>query len=283
MIPVSVIVVTKNEAARIGNCLQHLRDFDEVIVVDSGSADGTKEIALAAGAVVHDFAWNGLYPKKRQWCLDNIFINNKFVFFVDADEVVTPELINEIKSLDFCCAGYFVRGRYSLKGRLLRFGLRNNKLALFDRSIMEFPVVDDIGLPGMGEIEGHYQPVLKVGCKGSIGQLREVLLHHAYEDETGWAARHRRYAQWEAGMHARGAWPQENSAARRWLKAVFRALPFRPAAAFVHCYVLKLGFLDGAAGFRFARSRAAYYRMISQASKEAATGGGHSIPRPARS
>lgn len=260
-IPVSVIIVTRNEAERLGRCLEALSDFQEIIVVDSSSNDGTQAIVRKYGARLVDFVWNGRYPKKRQWCLDNLELRHDRIFFVDADEIVTPGLVREIRGLDWRRAGYFVRGQYVFESRKLRFGLCNNKLALFDRRLMEFPVINDLDLPGMGEIEGHYQPVLKRGCEDAwIGQVSAPLLHYAYEDEAAWRARHERYAAWERGMNARAAWPQDS----RKIKRIFRSIPGRPAAAFAHSYILKLGVLDGVRGFRFARSRAAYYRMIAR-------------------
>ncbi len=259
-IPVTVIVATRNEEARIEKCLAALSDFDEVIVVDSASADRTKEIAARMGASVIDFRWSGQYPKKRQWCLDVLKLKHDRVFFVDADEIVTPRLAQEIRALDFKCAGYFVKGLYIYEGKALRHGLKNNKLCLIDKNKMMFPVVDDIGAPGMGEIEGHYQPVLKTA--GEIGQLKHALLHDACDDRTGWVERHERYAAWEREMNARCAWPGEEKKSRAAMKQIFRALPFRPLIAFLHCYVLKMGFLDGARGFRFALDRYRYYRMI---------------------
>ena len=68
-------------------------------------------------------------------------------------------------------------------------------------------------------------------------------------------------------MNARSIWPQDPVLWRAFLKCIFRAMPFRYTAAFLHCYVLKFGFLDGLAGFDFARSRGRYYKMISVASK----------------
>jgi glycosyltransferase involved in cell wall biosynthesis len=269
-IPVSVIVMTRNEAARISRCLAALKDFDEVIVVDSASSDGTAALAGKAASVV-PFAWNGKYPKKKQWCLDNLRLKHDWVFLVDADEEVTPALRAEMASLfgngTPSCAGYFVRGRYVADGKVLRFGLCNGKLALFDRRLISFPVVDDIGLLGMGEVEGHYQPVLKAEFMDlKIGGLKNALLHHAYEGGEGWQERHRRYAAWEAGMNARSAWPRDPIPAREILKRIFRRLPARGVVAFAHSYFFRLGFLDGQKGFDLARGRWRYYRMIAAAS-----------------
>ena len=111
-IPLSAVVVTKNEEARIAQCLEALSDFDEVVVVDSESRDATCDVAREMGARVENFKWNGAYPKKRQWCLDHLELRYDWVFFVDADEIVTPEVVAEIVALfesgDPKKAGFFV-------------------------------------------------------------------------------------------------------------------------------------------------------------------------------
>ncbi|MCK6417612.1 MAG: glycosyltransferase family 2 protein [Alphaproteobacteria bacterium] len=259
-IPVSVIVVTRNEEARIVRCLQALQGFSEIWVVDSASTDNTVALAQKMNAKTRHFMWDGRYPKKRQWCLDHLPLAYDWVFFVDADEIVTPDLLREIAALDYTAAGYFVRARYVWAGRELHHGLKNNKLALFNRKRMAFPVVNDLDLPGMGEVEGHYQPVLKQA--GKIGQLRSEMLH-MIDDVKQWQTRHERYARWEAGMNARSAWPTENSIFRNLIKKIFRALPMRGAAAFAHSYFIRGGWRDGRAGFDFARARGAYYSRIA--------------------
>ena len=271
-IRVSAIVVTKNEEKRIAQCLEALSEFDEVVVVDSASDDKTCDIAREMGVRVEHFEWDVVYPKKRQWCLDHLKLKYDWVFFVDADEVVTSNVIDEIAVLfhsgELQEAGFFVRANYVWNEKMLRFGMCNNKLVLFDRRCIEFPVVDDLDLPGMGEIEGHYQPVLKEDYAAEkIGQLKSKMLHKIDNDMESWTARHLRYAQWEARMNARDAWPQDPVGWRECLKRIFRVMPCRDIAAFLHCYVLKFGFLDGGAGFYFACSRARYYKMISAASK----------------
>lgn len=271
-IPVSVIVVTKNEEDCLARCLSALSDFSEIIVVDSGSDDATCDIAASHGAQVFDYVWDGQYPKKRQWCLNALDLRHDWVFFVDADEVVTPDAAAEIAAVfdrgEPFESGFFVRARYVWRGVMLRYGLCNNKLCLFDKKRVEFPVIDDLGLSGMGEIEGHYQPVLKAdNAAEGFGQIRASILHYAVDDEGDWEARHERYAMWEVGMNARHAWPRDPVKLREFMKRVFRAMPCRSLVAFVHCYIVKFGFLDGAAGYDFARSRMRYYRMISAVSK----------------
>lgn len=270
MIPVSVIITTYNEEKNLPRCLGALQDFDEIIAIDSNSTDNTKEIARNHNARVENFTWNGAYPKKRQWCLDTIKTKHDFIFFVDGDEVVTSELIDEIKILDFQAAGYFVKGQYVWQGKVLKHGLVNNKLCLIHRHKIEFPIVNDLDIEGMGEIEGHYQPTLKSlrrvnalrpnNC--GIATLRAPLIHHAYE---GWEGRHERYALWEAAMIKRDAYPKDPVQWRENLKRIFRKMPFRGVIAFCHCYIWKKGFLDGRAGYDFAKSRAHYYNLVCKA------------------
>ncbi len=265
MIPVTIIITTLNEAKNLPRCLAALKNFEEVIVVDSGSDDQTVEIAEQYGARVENFQWNGAYPKKRQWCLDNLNIKNDFVFWVDGDEELTSDLIVEISYLDFKAAGYFVKGCYCWQGKVLKYGLVNNKLALINRHKIKFPVIDDLGEGCMGEMEGHYQPVLKSGYEqDALKQLSAPLRHFACEDQESWERRHRRYALWEANMIARHAYPKDPDRYREMLKTLFRRLPFRGVIAFMHCYFYKRGFLDGAAGLSFAKSRYNYYRMVSK-------------------
>ncbi len=265
-IPVSVLITTKNEEGNIARCIAAVQDFAEVIVIDSNSSDRTCEIAKSCGTKVEMFEWNGQYPKKRQWCLDHLGIKHDWVFWVDADEVITPDLISEIRELFKLPrfeAGFFVKGNYIFRGQTLYFGMKNNKIALMNRYKMVFPVVNDLDIEGMGEIEGHYQPIRKTGYENAgIGQVSEPLLHFAYADEKSWSARHERYARWEAEMTKRGAWPQDPVKWRDLAKKALRRSPLRPQAMFFYSYVMKLGVFDGKDGYDFAKSRKNYSSQI---------------------
>lgn len=267
-IPVSVIVTTKNEEANIARCLSSLSDFTHIMVVDSHSTDRTVAIARHMGAEIVNFTWNGTYPKKRQWCLDTLAFSHDWVFWVDADEVLTSEIIAEIRSI-FAQdtprqCGFFMRGRYIFDGRALSHGMVNNKIALFDRRKMAFPIVNDLNIEGMGEMEGHYQPVRKNNTD-QIGQIKAPLLHYAYEDQAAWQARHERYAKWEAEMIRRDLYPPDPVAWRQALKIALRGFALRPYVVFLYCYVLRCGFLDGKGGLSFALSRAHYCFLIRRA------------------
>ena len=264
-IPVSVVVLTLNEEANIADCLRPLHRFDQLFVVDSGSTDNTGPIAAENGATVIPFSWNGRYPKKKQWSLDRCPFRHDWVLFVDADERVTPALVDEIAALMRSgprCSAYFISARYVLFGRALRFGLRNRKIALLDRHAAHFPVCDDLSVARMWEVEGHYQPVIK----GRIGSLAAPMLHLDQKPPFAWFERHNRYSDWEAELHANGALDSliaSEAGCRGPLKRLFRKLPARPLIAFLHSYIVRLGFLDGSAGLNFALARSFYYWQIS--------------------
>lgn len=265
-IPISVLVATKNEEDNIARCLSALKDFAQIIVIDSHSDDRTCDISKALGAETILYQWDGLYPKKRQWCLETLDIYHDWVFWVDADEVVTEACIEEIQALFQVLrseAGFFVKGQYVWNGDVLRHGLHNNKLALINRKKIEFPVVDDLDIDGMGEIEGHYQPVRKAGFGGDvIGQIIAPLLHYAYEDGARWRVRHKRYAHWEAEMTKRDIWPKDPVLWREIVKRHLRTSVLRPYVVFLYSYVMKMGFLDGVKGYHFALSRKCYCDLI---------------------
>jgi len=267
---ISVVVTTLNEERNIARCLQSLEAFDQVYVVDSHSADRTAKIAKDHGAEVVLYSWDGRYPKKRGWCLEHLDFRYDWVFWVDADEVVSPDVVSELKSLFSTPrdeSGFFVPSQYVWNGRILRYGMRNKKIALFHKDKMIFPTIDDLNINGMGEIEGHYQPVFKHGFAGQIECLLAPLLHYAYDDLDKWQERHERYAVWEAAMTKLDAWPEDPVLWREVVKRVLRRNPLRPYVFFLHSYISKCGFLDGRAGYDFAMSRKRYCEMILRALK----------------
>jgi len=90
--PISVLIPVRNEAANLPACLASVAWCNDIVVVDSGSTDGTPDIARAAGARVVDFRWTGTFPKKKNWALAQVAWKNAWVFIIDADERATPEL-----------------------------------------------------------------------------------------------------------------------------------------------------------------------------------------------
>lgn len=264
VIPVTVVVMTRNEAANIALCLAPLTRFAQVLVVDSHSEDGTAAIAAAKGVDVLPFRWNGRYPKKKQWCLSHPAIRHDWVLFIDADERATPQLVAEIGRLlraDPPHAAYFIDSRPVWLGRALRHGTPYRKIALLHRRRARFPVCPDLHVSRMWEVEGHYQPVID----GTVGRLSSSMLHADAKPPAAWFDRHNRYSDWEAALaHGGGAEAllAGERGSRRLGKRLLAALPGRPLLAFLHAYVWHLGFLDGNAGLQHALSRAFYYWSI---------------------
>ena len=124
-ISISVAIPVKNEEQNLARCLERLHRFEEIIVIDSGSTDRTKEIAHQFGARVVDFQWDGHYPKKRNWLLLTQTIASPWILFLDADEYVDDAFCEEVAratqrdDVDGFWLGY---ENYFL-GRKMRFGL----------------------------------------------------------------------------------------------------------------------------------------------------------------
>ncbi len=271
MIRISAIVLTRNEEANIGKCLRSLAGIDEIFVVDSNSEDRTREIARDHGAQVVTFTWDGRYPKKKQWALENLPFSHDWVLYLDADEELTPELRNELARLfaggEPPHAGYFARLDYRFLGRTLRHGQRVYKLILFDRRRGRFLDYDDLDAVNMWEVEGHYQPAID----GVTALLRGRVLHADHDSLYSWFARHNRYSDWEAVLRRKDGLARDDEAqpgTRRLLKSIFARLPFKPLAFFVYSYVLRLGFLDGRAGFHYAIAKSTYYWQVGLKMRE---------------
>ena len=174
--PVSVIIMTKNEEKNIAKCIKSVSNFNEIFVVDSNSTDLTVDISTRMGAKVVNFNWNGKYPKKKQWCLDYLSFSNDWVLYVDADEEVTPKLSEEIENLfqkRNSAEGYFVAYDYVFMNKILRYGHQVYKLVMFNRKNGKFLDYDDLNATNMWEVEGHYQP--QVSGKASV--LKNKMLH----------------------------------------------------------------------------------------------------------
>lgn len=264
-IPVSVVVMTKNEERNITKCLQGLADFDEVFVIDSNSTDKTCEMATALGAKVVNFTWDGKYPKKKQWCLDKLPFSHRLVLYVDADEEMTPELADEIRGkigqIKDGVGGAFVAFDYVFCGKKLLHGHRVYKLILLDRHQSRFLDYNDLDVGNMWEVEGHYQPIVE----GSTITMKHRMVHNDHDSLYHYFDKHNRYSDWEANLRVKGLLndPREaNVGTRSLAKKIFQKIGFKAPAAFIHTYFWRLGFLDGKVGFDYAVARAMYYWQI---------------------
>lgn len=271
--PISVLIPTRNEIANIRACIDSARFCDEIVVVDSLSTDDTQAAAAEGGATVVDFRWNRRYPKKKNWALANVPWRHEWVFILDADERMTPELAAELPGAIASPAhdGYFVNRRFYFMGGWLRHcGYHPSwNLRLFKHRLGRYEQPGATADTGSGDNEVHEHVRLPGGC----GRLRGELDHYAYPTIDAWVEKHNRYSNWEAragiglGELPGGGRTEEAGAAlgrKRRLKRLARALPFRPTLRFLYHYVARAGFLDGYRGYVFCRLLA-YYEFLSAA------------------
>ena len=202
-VPVSVIVPVKNEAENLRRCLPALAWADEVFVVDSQSTDETAEVASRHGATVVQFAFNGTYPKKKNWALENLPFRNEWVLIVDADEVVLPPLAAEIgRRIEADLAdGYYLNSRYYFLGRRIRHCGYSEcwNLRLFKHRLGRYEKMPDATAGRSGDNEAHEH----VELRGRVLRLDNELEHHAYPTVAAWVEKHNRYAIWEAAQYER--------------------------------------------------------------------------------
>jgi glycosyltransferase involved in cell wall biosynthesis len=269
---VSVIVPVKNEAENLRRCLPVLAWADEVFVVDSQSEDATAEVASQHGARVVQFRFNGSYPKKKNWSLDNLPLRNDWVLIVDADEVVPPELAEEITRRTAAdeADGFYLNMKYFFLGRRINHCGYHEcwNLRLFKHRLGRYERMPAAPGSAAGDNEAHEH----VELRGRVARLDHELDHHAYPTLSAWLAKHDRYASWEAEnfeRFLREPVPVGIGAGKRWkrrLKKLYLRLPFRPFVRFIYSYFLRLGFLDGRAGLIFC-GLLAYYEFLCGAKR----------------
>jgi glycosyltransferase involved in cell wall biosynthesis len=274
-IPVTVLILSKNEEFTIGDCIKSASDFEQIIVVDSNSVDKTVQISKKLGAEVVNFSWNNLYPKKKQWALELEQIKYDWVLFLDSDERVTPELSNDIfnfimKAESDNTYAIEIPLRYYFSGKSLRWGLQMYKRSLINRNFCRFPEIDDLSVTNMWEVEGHYQPILSEGC---TDRFTSFIDHKDPDSFFHFFARHNKYSDWEAFLLCNKGVKQQVETARTSQGKFFSRSPLKPLLIFIYSYVLKLGFLDGRAGFDFAISRSFYYWQIGLKAREMSSSG----------
>jgi len=255
--PVSVIIPVKNEDANLERCLPALSWADEVFIVDSQSNDRTPEVAANHGATVVQFHFNGTYPKKKNWALDNLPFRNEWILIVDADEIVVPELAEEITSRIQTdeADGFYLNSNYYFLGRRIRHCGYSEcwNLRLFKHRLGRYERMPDASGGRAGDNEAHEH----VELKGRIQRLANVLDHHAYPTIACWVEKHNRYAIWEASQYEhflKQPIPTTigpGKRAKRFLKKIYLRLPMRPLIRFLYSYVVRLGFLDGKPGLVF--------------------------------
>ena len=228
---ITVTVLTKNEASLIGRCLDGLKWADEVLVLDSGSTDATREIATQRGAIVHTQPWLGWVGQHKA---SIELAAHDWILVIDADEIVTPELANSI--LEAMSAdpdprdGYVVERRDELFGKLMpnmrRRSKQNTFVRLFNRQHSHFRSDDLI-----------HEAIV---CPGHYIPLAGVLLHWRNVTFMDQMLKDLENAELEAEQMA-----------TRHVRAGPLQLIVKPLARFGWCYLVKRAFLHGSVGLLY--------------------------------
>ena len=262
-LPVSVIVAARNEEKNLPRCLEALRNVGEVYVIDSQSTDATAEIARSFGAKVVQFHYQGGWPKKRQWAMENLPLAFDWILLLDADEALTPELEREIRQAvvdqnvgqnsDQDINGYYISLRMYFLGRLLRHGGAGFwKLSLFRRGKGGYECRLKDQDSSMADMEIHEHVVVD----GATARLKNPIAHRNVESLSRYIRKHDEYSNWEAKVWTEGeangqlapSFFGTQAQRRRWLKTRFLRLPGAPLWFFLFKYLFSLGFLDGVPG-----------------------------------
>lgn len=270
-VPIAFMIPTKNEEANLPFALASVKDWaSQVFVLDSGSTDKTREIAEANGAVFVHHDWEG-YARQKNWGIDHLPIKTPWVFILDADEVITPELREELTRVateNSCVENGFYINRFFifLNKRIhhcgyypswnLRF-FRHGKARYEEREVHEHMVVD-----------------------GKVGYLKHDMEHNDRRGLEFYISKHNHYST----LEARELYRIEKHAAdgtmkfsfwggpierRRWIKhKVWPKLPMRWFFRWLYMFIFKLGILDGATGWHFCMFLAAYEHQITLKLKE---------------
>lgn len=270
MIPVTLIVTTRNEEANIEKCLLSSHNFiDQVFVIDSDSEDRTADISRRYAEVVNlPYNHTKIIPWIYQWGLENLPIRNEWVMILEADQELTPALKQELQLVFEKPAikenGFYVRREQVFRGKTLRFGGYGSKymLKLFRRSA--------------GRLDPD-ETDTRVYVQGDVGKLSKPIVENNLKenDILFYLQKHLRYAE---------VFAQEEAQRRRegfiwkttpaffgtpdqrvlWFKRIFFRLPLfvRPFIYFFYRYFILLGFLDGKQGSIFHFLQAFWFRLV---------------------
>ena len=264
---ITAIILTKNEEKNIARCIDSIKVLvDRIIVVDSGSTDATCSISKELGAYVYNHVPFENHGKQFNWALDSIEVTSTWIYRIDADEVVTPELAQEI--IAECNAhkeddvnAFEMRFMVYFLGKFLKHGGAYPfcKINIFKKGKARFnerPMGDNVEL-----LEGTYI------------QLKNDCLHYDFKDISSYVKKHDWYADLEVESYFKALDLQDanlSKAAVRMKKirnGFYYKLPSFLRAKFYYWYIyyLRLGFLDGNAGYVHAFLQAYWYRVLVDA------------------
>ncbi len=267
---ISVLILTKNEQQDLPGCLDSVAWSDDIHVYDSVSSDRTVEIAQAFGATVTQRPFDN-WASHQNWGLANLPFKHPWVFYIDADERMTPELVDA------------VRAAVAAPGDKVAFRLQRRDFFLdtWLKHVQTSPFYMRLFRPEKMRYERLVNPISL--ADGPVGDVAGYLDHFPFSKGMGhWFERHNSYSRLEAEQITLNrrrqtpfslakAFTESDFHERRFhQKELFYRLPLRPLVKFVLLYVVKRGFLDGRAGLCYAVLQAIYEYMIVLKVKEQA-------------
>lgn len=260
---ISVIILTLNEERNLPACLESVKWSDDIVVFDSFSTDRTVDIAKAAGARVVQRTFDN-WSAHQNWANEHISFKHPWVYYSDADEVVTPELRDELMRV--ASDGQRTEVAYRVRFKNMFMGKWIKRASLYPTWVLRFFQPDKV------RWEREVNPVPIVD--GQAGRLLEHFEHRSFNNGlVAWFDKHNKYSEKEAREAVRAVgtgivdWKglfhlSDPTRRRKALKALAWRLPCRTGLVFGYLYVFRMGFLDGVAGWRYCRMRAIYEYMI---------------------
>lgn len=259
---ISVVILTLNEELNLPRCLDGVSWCDDVLIVDSFSSDATLQIAAQRGARVVQRAFDN-FAAQRNFALEHCELKYEWIFHLDADEVMTPELSAEILQ----CINVTNKDAYRVSSKLMFDNKFLRHAGLFPWYQVRLGRRDKLRFVQVGHGQREQLP------ENAIGTLKNSLLHFPFaKGLQDWIEKHKRYAAAEAQQNVCGHSDKDfrildlvSSATdrrRRAAKKIFNRLACRPTIRFIYMYLLRGGILDGKAGFTYCRLLAWYERLI---------------------
>ena len=265
---ISVLILTHNEEQDLPGALDSVAWSDDVHVFDSFSTDRTVAIARARGAHVAQRQFDN-YAAQRNAALDTLAFKHQWIFVLDADECVPPALAAELQSVAMNAAPETAAFRVRRQDYLFDTWLKHAQMSPWYVRLLRH---------GRARYWREVNEVLQV--EGETASLQSPLDHFPFSKGIAhWIAKHNRYSSLEAGHIVASAKTTRVSVKtaltgkdfherRLHQKALFYRMPGRPWIKFVYLYLVRGGFLDGYAGYTYARLQAIYEYLIVVKTRE---------------
>lgn len=265
ILDLTIAIPTRNEEKNLGICLNAIGNnfAKNITIIDSNSTDKTQDIARDFGAKIVKFNWNGKYPKKRNWYLEEHKPSTEWVLFLDADEIITEKFKEELlkiiprtkhEAFEIKYTRYFL-------GKKLNGGYPLTKKALFRIGNIRYEYINENNWSNC-DMEVHEHPEIN----GSVGLIKNTIEHRDERGLESYIEKHNEYAKWEANK----IFEERNTNRKRFkkqdvrkrIKYLILSSHLSGIIFFLGSYIFMNGWKDGKRGVVFAIMKAGYYTQI---------------------